>query len=88
MIKECLSGAMGSPSAQVVRTSTGARRMRDLSVTSFQAMEILWSNLFKLSKYKDPCKNMISIKSSNFVNGEEDGKFSVDEERMGKKNKE
>ena len=79
---------MGSPSAQVVRTSTGARRMRDLSVTSFQAMEILWSNLFKLSKYKDPCKNMISIKSSNFVNGEEDGKFSVDEERMGKKNKE
>ena len=54
----------------------GARRMREPSVTSFQAMEILWSNLFKLSKYKDPCKNMISIKSSNFVNGEEDGKFS------------
>ena len=69
---------MGSPNARVVRTSTGARRMRDLSVTSFQAMEILWSNLFKLSKYKDPCKNMISIKSSNFVNGEEDGKFSWD----------
>ena len=55
----------------------GARRMRDLSVTSFQAMEILWSNLFKLSKCKDPCKNMISIKSSNFVNGE-DCKFSED----------
>ena len=67
---------MGSPSAQVVRTSTEARRMKDLSVTSFRAMEILWSNLFKLSKYKDPCKNVISIKSSNFVNGEEDGKFS------------
>ena len=79
MIKQCnaLSGAMGSPSAQVVRTSMGARRMRDLSVTSFQAMEILWSNLLKLSKCKDPCKNMISIKSSNFVNGE-NYKFSED----------
>ena len=54
----------------------GARRMRDLSVTSFQAMEILWSNLLKLSKCKDPCKNMISIKNSNFVNGE--CKFSGD----------
>ena len=71
MINNALSGAMGSPSAQVVRTSMGARRMRDLSVTSFQAMEILWSNLFKLSKCKDPCKNMISIKSSTFVNGED-----------------
>ena len=79
-----MSGAMGSPSAQVVRTSMGARRMRDLSVTSFQAMEILWSNLFKLSKYKDPCKNMISIKSSNFVNGEEDSKFSGDGGKMEK----
>ena len=73
-----LSGAMGSPSALVVRTSMGARRMRDLSVTSFQAMEILWSNLLKLSKCKDPCKNMTSIKSSNFVNVEEDGNFSGD----------
>ena len=84
MINNALSGAMGSPSAQVVRTSTGARRMRDLSVTSFQAMVILWSNLLKLSKCKDPCKNMISIKSSNFVNGEEDGKFSRDGGKMEK----
>ena len=75
---------MGSLSAQVVRTSTGARRMRDLSVTSFQAMVILWSNLLKLSKCKDPCKNMISIKSSNFVNGEEDGKSSGDGGKMEK----
>ena len=67
-----------------MRTSTGARRMRDLSVTSFQAMVILWSNLLKLSKCKDPCKNMISIKSSNFVNGEEDGKFSRDGGKMEK----
>jgi len=65
-----LSGAMGSPSAQVVRTSMGARRMREPSVTNFQAMEILWSNLLKSSKCKDPCKNMISIKISNFVNSE------------------
>ena len=53
---------MGSPSAQVVRTSTGARRMRDLSVTSFQAMEILWSNLLKLPKSKDPCKTLFQSK--------------------------